>query len=59
MRPIAICTNRLLGRFVGGFRVIDDQGMGTDEVLYCETPVRLTRAEAIADAVRWLSANLR
>ena len=57
MIPIAICTNRLLGRYVGGFRVLDDQGMGTDETLFCETPIRTTRAAAIADALAWLAAN--
>ena len=50
MRPIAICLDRLLGRFVGGFRIMDANGLGTDEVLYCETPVRTTRAAALADA---------
>jgi len=55
MIPIAICTNRMLARFVGGFRVLDAKGVGTDEILYCETPERRTRAAAIADAVRFLS----
>ncbi len=55
MRPIAICIDRLLGRYVGGFRVLDENGLGTEEVLYCETPVRKTRAAAIADAIRTMA----
>ena len=34
----------------------DDQGLGTDEVLFCETPIRTTRARAIADAIATLAA---
>jgi hypothetical protein len=57
MIPIAIPVNKLLGHFVGGFRVLDANGIGTDEVLWCETPVRLTRAAAIADALMTLRAE--
>jgi hypothetical protein len=55
MKPIAFCVSRLLGRFVGAFRVLDSNGLGTDEVLFSETPVRKTRKEAIADAIQFLS----
>lgn len=51
MTPIAYCINRLLGHYVGAFRILDAAGIGTDEVLFCETPVRTTRAAAIADAI--------
>ena len=50
MIPIAICVERRLGHFVAGFRVLDENGLGTNEVLYCETPIRLTRRAARADA---------
>jgi hypothetical protein len=54
--PIAIRTDLLLGRFIGAFRVLED-GIGTDEVLYCETPIRNTRSAAIADAINWMAAQ--
>ena len=57
MIPVAILVNRLLGHFVGGFRVLDENGIGTDETPVCETPVRLTRAAAIADALLTLRAE--
>ena len=56
IKPIAIRADGILGGFYGAFRVIED-GIGTDEVLYCETPARRTRAEAIADALAWLAAQ--
>jgi hypothetical protein len=56
MIPIAYCIDKLRRRYVGAFRVLDDQGLGTDEVLFCETPVRTTRAHAIADAIATLAA---
>jgi hypothetical protein len=58
MIPIAYCLDRLRGRYVGAFRVLDDQGLGTDEVLFCETLVRTTRARAIADAIAAVLAAL-
>lgn len=57
MIPIAYCIDRLRGRFVGAFRVLDENGIGTDEVLFCETPVRTSRAHAIADALATLAAR--
>jgi hypothetical protein len=57
MIPIAYCIDRLRGRFVGAFRVLDENGLGTDEVLFCETPVRTSRAHAIADALATLAAQ--
>jgi hypothetical protein len=53
LKPIAVPVNKLLGHFVGGFRVIEN-GLGTDETLICETPVRRSRSEAIADAIVFL-----
>ncbi len=36
-------------RYVGAVRVLDE--IGTDEVLHLETPVRLSRFDALADAI--------
>lgn len=57
LTPIALCVDRLLGRYVGAFRVTRG-GIGTDEVLHCETPVRNTRMDAKADALAfWNELN--
>ena len=50
MIAIAYCTDKLIGRWVGAFRVLDANGIGTEEVLFCETPARSTRRAALADA---------
>lgn len=52
MHPIAlnVGTNQS-PRFVGALRILDENGIGTDEILHLETPVRLSRKQAKADAI--------